>query len=283
MIDKHLLTPITRGRTLSMVALYACGVGAYSLLAIWNDMYPDRDLVNTPLDIQAALTLVLGWLLVFRTNTAYSRWWEARQLWGSLVNASRNLAQKTSVLTSLPVVIRGELQRAIVAFPFALRDHLREGGQLEDCPGFETATQTPRHVPGFLVAHAYRQLRLARAEQAIDGHDLRVLDQELKEYMNICGGCERIRRTRVVRSYRVFARQCVVLYMLTLPWAISNTFGWWTVPVATIIAYFMIGLETVAEHVEEPFGRDEDDLDLDGMCATIRDSVNEVFTYADAS
>ena len=44
-----------------------------------------------------------------------------------------------------------------------------------------------------------------------------------------------------------------------------------------IVSYFMIGLETVAEHVEEPFGYDEDDLDLDGICRAIESSVNEVF------
>ena len=96
--------------------------------------------------------------------------------------------------------------------------------------------------------------------------------------MDICGGCERIHRTRIVGSYRTFARQCVLLFLLTLPWGIAHDFGWWTIPITIMSSYFMLGLEIVAEHVEEPFGLDEDDLDLDGMSIKIRQSIEEIFS-----
>ncbi|MCA9060223.1 MAG: hypothetical protein KDA85_17060, partial [Planctomycetaceae bacterium] len=95
--------------------------------------------------------------------------------------------------------------------------------------------------------------------------------------LDICGGCERIRNTRVVTSYRLFARQCVWLYLITLPWGIVDTFGWWTILLTAMLSYFMLGLEIVAEHVEEPFGLDEDDLDLDGLCRTIEVTTTEIF------
>ncbi len=63
---------------------------------------------------------------------------------------------------------------------------------------------------------------------------------------------------------------------MTLPWGIAQEFIWWTIPLTAILSYFMLGLETVAEHVEEPFGHDEDDLDLDVLCRTIEESVNDV-------
>jgi len=81
-----------------------------------------------------------------------------------------------------------------------------------------------------------------------------------------------------VRSYRIFARQCVSLFLLSFPWGVAHDFRWWTVPLTMIISYFMIGMEIVAEHVEEPFGQDEDDLDLEGLCDTIERSVNSVFS-----
>jgi putative membrane protein len=114
----------------------------------------------------------------------------------------------------------------------------------------------------------------------IDGDELRAIDAEALRLMDICGGCERIQRTRVIRSYRVFARQCVVMFLLTLPWGIVEDFGWWTVPMTMLTAYFMLGMEIVAEHVEEPFGYDDDDLDLDSLCRTISQSVSEVFDAA---
>ncbi len=117
-----------------------------------------------------------------------------------------------------------------------------------------------------------------KASGAIDGDELRVIDAEALRLMDICGACERIQKTRIIRSYRVFARQVVLLFLLTLPWGIVEDFGWWTIPLTAMTAYFMLGLEVVAEHVEEPFGYDDDDLDLEGMCRTIDHSVNEIFT-----
>ena len=68
--------------------------------------------------------------------------------------------------------------------------------------------------------------------------------------------------------------------LLSLPWGITADFGWWTVPLTALTAYFMLGLEVVAEHVEEPFGDDEDDLDLDRLCTAVTDSVQETIARA---
>lgn len=271
------ITPLTRSRTLSKVALYATGMGMYSALAVWNDRVPESDLAVIPSEIHAALTLVLGWLLVFRTNTAYSRWWEARTLWGRLVNASRNLAEKLTCLVDLPSDHLRRFRRPLLAFPFALKDHLRSEDSITAIPGYESSTDRPDHVPNYLVSQLYQVLRDCRREKLIDGDDMRAIDNEMCELLDICGGCERIYKTRVVTSYRVFARQCVLLYLVTLPWGISNDLKFWTIPMTMIISYFMLGLETVAEHVEEPFGRDEDDLDLDGLCQTIDRTAGEIF------
>jgi putative membrane protein len=271
------ITPLTRNRTLSRVALYATGMGLYSALPVWNDRFPESDLADVHSEIHAALTLVLGWLLVFRTNTAYSRWWEARTLWGRLVNASRNLAQKVTCLVEIQADHLQRFRRPLLAFPYALRDHLRSEDSLAKVPGYETSTDTPEHIPNYLVSQLYQELRECRRQKLIDGDEMRAIDDEMSELLDICGGCERIYKTRVVTSYRIFARQCVLLYLVTLPWGISNDMGFWTIPMTMIISYFMLGLETVAEHVEEPFGRDEDDLDLDGLCQTIDRSAGEIF------
>ena len=133
------------------------------------------------------------------------------------------------------------------------------------------------HAPLSLVHQLYEIAGKAKRAATIDGDELRVLDVELTRFMDVCGGCERIQKTRIVTSYRTFARQCIVLVLLTLPWGMAHDFDWWTVPLTIIVSYFMIGLEVVAEHVEEPFGYDEDDLDLDAICAAINVSVTEVF------
>ena len=72
----------------------ALAMGLYALFPVVKEYTSYASIGDTPSDLHAALSLVLGWLLVFRTNAAYARWWEARTLWGSLINCSRNLAIK---------------------------------------------------------------------------------------------------------------------------------------------------------------------------------------------
>jgi putative membrane protein len=104
-----------------------------------------------------------------------------------------------------------------------------------------------------------------------------VLDHEANRYLDICGACEKIQNTRLIGSYRTFARQCVILNLGTFPWGMVHDYGWWAIPLTAVVSYFMIGMETVAENVELPFGYDEDDLDLDRLCIVIEKSVGETF------
>jgi ion channel-forming bestrophin family protein len=265
-------------KTLSRVAVYALLIALYSVLPVWIETQTSyTEFIELPTEVHAALTLVLGWLLVFRTNSSYERWWEARTLWGSLINASRNLAIKVADLVRSPNRDLIRFRTDIIVFAVALKDHLRTGATLQDLDGFHDCKDTPVHVPAYLVTRMYEEFAAWKADGIIDGDELRVLDLEAHRLLDICGGCERIRTTLLARSYRAFARQCVFLVLATLPWGIVDAFRWWTIPLTGIVSYFMLGLETVAEHVEEPFGQDEDDLDLESLCRTIDTSVREIF------
>jgi len=271
---KDTLQPILTSRTLSRVAGYACLIMVYAAGVIWMEHALNKRLGGLPAEkMHAAMTLVLGWLLVFRTNTAYSRWWEARSLWGTLVNTSRNLAAKFAAIPGCTAADRVALRDLLCDFAPALRDHLRNQG------GSETAGELPPgtgHIPQHRASQIYQLLWTCKRQGRLDGDDLRVLDADAVRLLDVCGGCERIRNTRIAYSYRVFARQCVFLFLITFPWGIGMQFHWWTVPLSGIVAYFMLGLETVAEHVEEPFGYDDDDLDLDGLCDVIARSVRSL-------
>lgn len=280
------------GRTLSYVLTLAALAGLYACLPLAKEMSIFRDTGKSAPELHAALSLIVGWLLVFRTNTAHARWWEARTLWGALINASRNLALKVSRLGSISNDDKRSVEKLIADFAVALKHHLRQEpaaqsmiqgltsrpvDRIGNQPLAEPEPANPKHVPLAISAEIYRLMGKWKASGVIDGDELRVIDAEALRLMDICGACERIQKTRIVRSYRVFARQVVLLFLLTLPWGIVQSFGWWTVPLTAMTAYFMLGLEIVAEHVEEPFGYDDDDLDLEGMCRTIENSVKEIF------
>lgn len=279
MIIRDIFAPLAFSKTLLQVSSLAIVVGLYSTLAVWTEASSLSDVGYMPSQFHAALSLTLSCLLVFRTNSAYSRWWEARTLWGILVNASRNLAIKLTCLVRLSEHDIQFLQTRIIEFPTALMNHLRIVPPSNSDPHTEGGSFDGIHRPGFVVQQLYDWMATQKANGRLDGDEMRIIDVELAKFLEVCGACERIARTPVVRSYRVFVRQCILLFLLTLPWGIVSDFHWWTIPLSMIMAYFMIGMEVVAEHVEEPFGLDEDDLDLNGLCNTIKCSVKEIFAF----
>ena len=251
-----------------LVVLYALGVAALELY--WFPGLPEQT------NLAASLGAVLGLLLVFRTNTAYDRWWEGRKLWGQLVNDSRNLAIKARTFAAENQAGLQEFGRLITSFAFELKDHLREPlpPPIKD-PDAATSI-VARHVPMSVAHRIVSRIMGWKRDARIDGFETMILDAHARSLMDICGACERIRKTPIARGYLVFIRKCIMVYLLALPWGIARDFGWLTAAVTAIVAYFMVGLELVAEDVEEPFGHGSDDLQLDEYCRTIRGSVEEV-------
>jgi putative membrane protein len=275
---RDVLQPLASSRTLGRVFWYASLFGLYATIPVLLEFSLYHHWNELPSQFHAAMSLVLGWLLVFRTNTAYGRWWEARTLWGALVNACRNLALKLVRLGKLPTSELDRARELIVAFPVALRCHLRSESESQLPLSIRELVGDARHVPLAIASELYRLVATAKNSGQLDGDELRILDSELLRLMDVCGGCERILNTRIVTSYRIFARQCVAIFLGTLPWGFAHDFRIWTIPLTLISAYFMLGLETVAEHVEEPFGYDEDDLNLEALCDGIQVSVNQAFS-----
>ena len=248
----------------------------YALAVVSVEVHYFEDMITIGSQFHGVLGLVLGTLLVFRTNTSYDRWWEGRKLWGQLVNDCRNLAIKVATCVHADPAEKQQLSIWLIDFAYALKDHLRGGLKLADLPGFEKATDQPEHVPAYLSEKIYDQLERWRKAEKIGGFELLFLDQHAAALMNICGACERIQKSPISVSYRWFIRQSIAIYLVTLPWGLVEDFNWWTIAVMALITYFMLGVEMIAEEIEDPFGDAEDDLKLDDLCRTIDRSVSEI-------
>lgn len=143
---------------LCSVLVWSLGVAAYSGLAVWKEHGRYAHYADLPSGLEAAISLVIGLLLAFRVNRAYDRWWEARMLWGTLVNASRNLAVKTNNV----VTRRDESFKLFCSllseFPNVLRDHLRDGATLNGIPGLADKQSGCQHPPSRVVNQLYGTL-----------------------------------------------------------------------------------------------------------------------------
>ncbi len=232
--------------------------------------------------MHSLLGFVISTLLVFRTNTAYDRWYEGRRQWGQLVNSSRSLALKLAALLTSPVE-RAAFRDLIPAVAAALALHLRGGADPEGervggegADGQSDASATAgRHEPNYLIGQLFARLHALRRAGHFTETELLLLNPELTIFSDIVGACERIRNTPIPYSYSSFLKKFIVIYCLTLPFGYVMSLHYWVVPVVTFIFYVLASLEQIAEEIEDPFGLDANDLPTDEIAAGIRRVVGE--------
>jgi putative membrane protein len=225
--------------------------------------------------VHSLLGFVLSLFLVFRTNTAYDRWWEGRKQWGGLVNVSRTLAIRVREFSDDPAA-QAHFAEAIPGFVKALRDHLRPNQ-----PGDPEAPNVAEFTAAAHVPNAWAQGMERRANAMLKAGDLTdqqhwLIAQNLERMVDILGACEHILKTPVPYSYSMFLKKFIFLYVVTLPIGFVATFAWWSVPVVMLVFYILVSVELIAEEIEDPFGVDENDLPLDGLCETIQGNVEEI-------
>ncbi len=260
-------------------------IGIYTGIIAWLEleyMYLSKDSNVKNLNLlHNLLGFVLSLLLVFRTNTAYDRWWEGRKLWGSLVNNSRNLAIKLNViLDNNDVVNRDFFQNIIPAFAFVLRKHLlKESIRLEldeiDHPELITF-DNKKHVPNQVSTIISKRVNKLYLDKKITNAQLINLNNELTAFADICGACERIKNTPIPFSYSLFVKKFIFFYIMTLPFAFVMHLGYYAIPVVVFVFYVLASLEMIAEEIEDPFGTDLNDLPTQKISENIKKYVEEI-------
>ena len=207
-------------------------------------------------------SLLFGWFMHFRARASYERWYEARSLWGTLVNNSRNLALKAARLAPGDPAGVDHVRELLGEFAASLRAYL-----------LRPASDPGPHEPLAVAGRVYDQLAAWRAAGTIDGFAFLSLDEHARVLMDVSGACERIRGTPLAASYVSLMRKGLTLYLLSLPWLVADDLGWYTVLLVLPIGYVLIGLELIATDIENPFDGGADDLPLDGVVRTIKKSV----------
>lgn len=256
-------------------------IGIYSGLIAWLEMevwkLSDTSHVKNLSLIHSALGMVISMLLVFRTNTAYERWWEGRKIWGSLVNSSRNLAMK---IRSLVPSESQYFAAMIPNYAFAMKNHLRGEHyktELEETVDFNPAEYTVAdHVPNKIALRLMERMEQLRKEGKLLPEHLLFLQAELNNFTDAVGACERIRKTPIPFSYSVFLKKFIFLYVMTLPFGFVFLLGYWVIPVVSIIFYVLASLELIAEEIEDPFGSDANDLPTEEIALGIRVSIRQL-------
>ena len=125
--------------------------------------------------------------------------------------------------------------------------------------------------------HGYMILDLFLKEEKITGEQMIVLDTELHNYASIQGACERIKNTPIPYSYSMYIKKFIFTFVITLPFGFVTTFFYFTIPIVLLLFYILVSIELIAEEIEDPFGRDINDLPTDELSIKIRNDVKEIF------
>ena len=255
------------------IGIYSAIIG-YAEVEFWK--IAENSYVKNITIMHGMLGFVISLLLVFRTNTAYDRWWEGRKLWGSLVNNSRNFAIKLAVILE-DEKDRSYFRKMIPMYASVLHKHLNNSEtskQLFDDVDLEIDHH--KHKPNQVAKKIFYKINELYLEKKISGDQLIILNAEIQSFTEICGACERIKNTPIPYSYSAFIKKFIFFYVMTLPIGYSFSLGYYVAPVVVFIFYVLASLELIAEEIEDPFGGDENDLPTHKMAENIKKHVEEL-------
>lgn len=247
----------------------------------------NKELTKSISTIFSILGFTLSLMLVFRTNSAYDRWWEGRKLWGDLTNSSRALAAHLNgILKSSDIQDRTRITGLMSAFAYALRFHLKGEkmqtdhlqNELDDqslihlVPVFKNASHQPISIYRELVSVIYN----LKSEGKITDQDLYIIKTELNRMIEVCGACERIKSTPIPFSYSAFLKKFIFFYVMLFPPIYAMHMSYFIVPVTVFILYVLSSIELIAEEIENPFDDAPNDLPTFKMAKNIAINVKMI-------
>lgn len=222
----------------------------------------------------AVLGSLLGFLIVFRMNASNIRFWEGRSHWGAMINASRNLVRFAAEHTPNS----SELATLVAAFAHSLRRSLQGHRDLQGCevylsPGFCEELHKFGNIPTGIAAAISSWIGNQYRAGHLDSVQVRQLEDQLCKLVDAQGGCEKIQKTPLPFNYVAMIKQIIVVYLFTLPIVLCERSGWWSPFLMAIISFGILGLEEASVETEDPFGVDDNCLDMAAYALTItRDS-----------
>ncbi|MBD8733585.1 MULTISPECIES: bestrophin family protein [unclassified Pseudomonas] len=245
--------------------------------------------LNTKLSLPIMPLTLLGSALIvlisFRNSSAYNRWWEARTLWGLLVNASRSYARQ--VLTLIDDVgddvnpVKATLLRRHVAYVNCLAAHVRhipcppEVAAFISAEEFERRDSTNNFSNDLLTGSATLLAREYKAGR-LDSIRLARLESTLVDISNCQGGMERIANTPLPYPYVYFPRLFITVFCLIVPIGLVDSLEWFTPLASTVVGFMLLAIERIGTDLQSPFKVSEHQIQMDSLCENIERNLQSM-------
>ena len=262
-------------RNVVLFVLAACA--AWAAHSVFGDVFPKI----SPIPV-ATMGGAVGIFVSFRTNSAYQRWWEGRQLWGRLINVSRHFATQALVYLQDHPEEAKALVRKQIAYAHILRCRLRDQDALadEDVRSFLTPEDIKalqgESNQGHVITHLQMQtLFRLRREGAIDPVILSDFDESIRIMLEVQGGCERIKKTPFPRGYTFISDRLVTAFGLLLPWTLAQDMGLWGIPLSILVCFAFALIGEAGRVLEDPFTMFWPALPLTALAKTIEINLQQ--------
>ncbi|KAI9230262.1 MAG: hypothetical protein DHS80DRAFT_5957, partial [Piptocephalis tieghemiana] len=235
------------------------------------------------------ISVVLGLLLAFRTNTSYDRFWEGRKLFATLITSIRCLSRIVWIGVSPSVSSASEKRHfldLLLAYVVACKHHLRDefGTHFPDLErllppafhmtrniGHAECSQVCMNLPQEICMHlGLYQERLAHTPGGLEGALYGTMCAALAQATECLSSMERIHATPMPPAYRIHMRQSLMVYCLLLPFTFVETLGIYTAFIILVVSFVLLGIQEVGSEIEDPFGYDPNDIPLDDYCEELR-------------
>jgi putative membrane protein len=259
----------------------------YSLaIAVMHEWFLEVP-ISIPLAVPAVLGTVISLLLGFRSNQAYDRWWEARQVWGAIVNDSRTLARQVLNFTEsqyeedMVHQWRQRMVRRQIAWCYSLGQSLRGTNPVSGLDKYLSKRELEvllrfNNVPMGLLDQHGKDLRRALEEGYINRYQQMEIDKTLTRLCDAMGKCERIKNTVFPSTYSLYIHFSLLLFITMLPFGVIDYFGFLEVPLVVAISASFLLIEKMAIHLQDPFENKPTDTPMTAIAGTIERDLKQL-------
>jgi putative membrane protein len=254
------------------VFLYACLVGTLDYFTFFKDL-------TIPLSVSAMVGTLLSLLLAFRTSQSYERWWEARIIWGAIVNDSRTLIRQLVQFlpkdTKKQTYIEDFAVRQVI-WCYALAENLRK------CPSSNKVSQyvidfnNSDNVPNHLLSEHAEQLASISEHYQLNANKQIQIDNSIQRLTDSMGRCERIKNTVFPRAYSVLIHFLIYVLTTIFPFGLDDHHWAIEICIATMVPVLFIAIERTAILMQDPFENKPTDTPMTTLCNTIERNLMEM-------
>ncbi|WKL48560.1 bestrophin family ion channel [Flavobacterium pectinovorum] len=262
-------------------------VMAYTILFEVFHHYFINISVDIPIAIPTMVGTIISLLLAFKSNQAYDRWWEARIIWGSIVNESRTLIRQVLTFYKDPDFsveandFKENFTKRQIAWCYSLGQALRNKDAIKPIKNLISEEELSfvknhQNVPNAILLLHARDLRNARKDKRFNTYQQVEIDNTLTRLCDAMGKCERIKNTIFPTTYSMYIRMTLCLFIILLPFGLIDLLSWFAIPLITIIAGTFFLIEKMAIHLQDPFENRPTDTPVTAISQAIEKNLMQM-------